>query len=345
MKTRTDFVSNSSSSSFILNQTDFIEYFKIEKQDIVDALIDLFGKEKYDEYVESHSLEGAKRIVEEKLKKCSSKQEADWESEYYFSDDYLNSEPFYVYDLEDPNDAIAAVEKFGNLLEGWDRVLPKLDDDFIDEDCKNIVSFRHFLESINESYGCFLHQGNARELSRFGRIYDFKRARALKKIPFVGNWLSSKFSTKKLPSSLKKVVAKVRTELGIMSNLDVLKDEFSRFFIHFDDNYLGMIKGMDEHSKIDLEKYSYLKDDKDTKVNEIFATEAYSCDRFMDILLNYWISKGKVKLDDEDFLKKFEYSVKGSNGKEYISSSLLNGKYTLKDFIEDHVATWNGHEG
>ena len=43
MKTRSDFVSNSSSSSFILKDAGFFEYFGITKQDIDDALTDLCG--------------------------------------------------------------------------------------------------------------------------------------------------------------------------------------------------------------------------------------------------------------------------------------------------------------
>ena len=46
MKTRSDFVSNSSSSSFILKDAGFFKYFGITKQDIDDALADLFGGRK-----------------------------------------------------------------------------------------------------------------------------------------------------------------------------------------------------------------------------------------------------------------------------------------------------------
>lgn len=43
MKTRSDFVSNSSSSSFILKDAGFFGFFGITKQDIVDAITELYG--------------------------------------------------------------------------------------------------------------------------------------------------------------------------------------------------------------------------------------------------------------------------------------------------------------
>lgn len=47
MKIRTDYVSNSSSSSFIIGNSDFIEHFNIKKNDIVDAFKAMMPKENF----------------------------------------------------------------------------------------------------------------------------------------------------------------------------------------------------------------------------------------------------------------------------------------------------------
>ena len=51
MKVRNDYVSNSSSSSFILAEHKMFQFFNITKQDILDALIDSYGKEAYEHAV------------------------------------------------------------------------------------------------------------------------------------------------------------------------------------------------------------------------------------------------------------------------------------------------------
>lgn len=53
MKIRNDYVSNSSSSSFIIGENEIFNNFNITKQDILDALIDAYGVANYEQAVEN----------------------------------------------------------------------------------------------------------------------------------------------------------------------------------------------------------------------------------------------------------------------------------------------------
>ena len=340
MKIRSGFVSNSSSSSFIFWQTPLIEHFKLEKKDIFDALVSLYGKDKYDAWVKDHTYDAgqakiAKRRAElEKEGNGKIDEEAlKWEEEYYTSKDFLGLCPFYIYDLMDEKDMAAAEEKFGGLLSGWDQRYAYAGEDQLDFDRtgENIEKFSGFLASINGVYDTYLHQGTERELAWThvsGSNYDLYHK--LIKIPLVGYWLGEKIALKSLPKSIKKLVLNARESLGIMTNLDVLQDECTRFFIHFEDNEMGELLGMNTRGK---------NDDFGDGGDSTLETEVYSCSRFMEILLREWIKNGRINIQDKDFLKRYPWHNNGS------VVWLPDGKYGVNSFIKETVATCNGHEG
>ena len=103
MKIRTDYVSNSSSSSFVLAQNEIFEFFNITKRDIMDALLEAYGRSSYNEEVASV----AKSVAEH--------------PEWHEDDIKFGSfGPIWVYDLLDKSDRWEAIERWGGLLKEWD---------------------------------------------------------------------------------------------------------------------------------------------------------------------------------------------------------------------------------
>lgn len=259
MKVRSDFVSNSSSSSFILQNCDLLEYFKIDKQEIINTI--------------------------EKLTS------------------YKHGESFYVYDLADIKDKEKAIKKFGQLLDEWmcyETVKYKDSDGNIEfeENKFRTHHYEEICEAIKKIY----------DIDDFG-CCDFKITDESTMSKF--NYKTKKYDTQPCPKFLIEFLRDLRNRLGIMSNLDVLKCEIARWFIHFDD----------DGSIIPL-MGSY----KDKSYKSKYGTK----ERVIETLFKYWKSIGKIKPKDKEFVK----------GKNFINEK----NYTHEDFAQD-VITCNLHEG
>ena len=290
MKIRSDFVSNSSSSSFIFYTADVFRVYDITKEKLENALIEMYGEDKYKE----HCMNSAEK-------------------------------PFEVFDLHDETELVDAKRRYESLLSGWDQALPQ-NEDYIGSPYRNTVSFKEFLNAINEAYDTHIYQGTDKELKhvttfsyRWCRFSQWLSKRKILKF-FLGK-IASKLVDKPLKKSIKKVIHDVRQSLRIQTNAELLEDSDTRFFIHMDDNVLWEMKGIEANSL----------DDKDT-------TKSYTYKRFMKMLFRTICKQNDLFDDGHDTINLIVRD-------EQTQKLNIIENYGPEDFMIDVTATYNVHEG
>ena len=305
MKIRTDFVSNSSSSSFIIGESEIFQNFAITKQDILDALIDAYNAEAYE------------KDVERCRKSCEKYPE------YYAKNiKYNDYGPIYVYDLSDENDRNKAIDMWGELLSDWTSTNTHFGDDgkvYIGAD--NVRRFENIVDNIAKIHGAYEWSIMSYILGETTEVPK-KFIRSNEKDPETGNY----GHYEPLDQNVIETIKELKEKVGYMTNLDVLKCDLARFFIHADDNGLPCCGHKDEN----------------------YDSEEGTYDRVCEIIYNYLVKKGKIKPDDQAFMEEMRIDDKYLSALDKENGNLwdfVNGKnLTYKD-LRYSTLTQCMHEG
>lgn len=273
----------------------------------MNALIDSYGADSYHE------------AVMMKIKRA--KEHPD-----YYKDEIETGRwgPFWVYDLFDEKDRADAIKAWGDLLSGWMAsycvTARHGDEEGVTIDPGTIENYNEVVRRV-----C-----NVLDVSEYD-LEDWLSGAEHSEIPT--RWIRSDKPDPKtkcyghrepLDETTVKFFQNFRRECGIMTNLEALKCECARFFVHADDNVLPCGK-VDELGQNDEYGSEEKKD---------WVTEMCSFDRVCEVVYTYLVKIGRIKPDDPKFMKEMEVDPKFLSKTE-----IANGE--IYDFRNGKSLTWN----
>ena len=309
----------------------FFKYFGITKQDIDDALADLCGgrkalAEQLDDEITKCEEVLAKAKIEAGLSITTNdnlKFTIEYQSNRLRELKTKGLSIWYIYDMTDKKDRQACFKEwddhFASLFapeegeyEMWNK---------FEEMLRWKCNFYNVLKVIN------------------GKDKTLKESKYNRKI--------DKYIYRTVPGGAE-FIKRVRKNLGIKTMKEVLHDKDSTFMFHFGDNDIYEINGMTELGRADENEYNTEKENEKIR-NSKYESESHSVKRFFEILIGYFVERGKVDLSDPGLLdywkinEKDDWYKKNHPGKKYyLDGTTATWKDVYNDMLKCNAIM---HEG